>query len=94
MCLGCYSEYGQEVPGEQAIATVPLIAAVYTESYVGGRLHIILDDWNLEDVHIRDVLAEPDLTDAERACASALEAMPIGQRAAAIAMYEQEIGDI
>ena len=91
MCFGCYQEYGRKRPGKAARKAVRLIAAVYAESDDGGRLHAVVDDWNLEDEHIQAALGDTAMSEAERDCARALDAMPLGQRAAALALYNDFI---
>lgn len=53
MCLGCYAERGfPKIISEKTIRAAALAARVYEFSGVGGNLHIVLDDWNLEDSNI------------------------------------------
>lgn len=50
MCYGCWTEEGMpqiDTPTVRAAALA--VAEVYQHSCVGGNLHIVLDDWNLED---------------------------------------------
>lgn len=50
MCYGCWEEAGKpQIDNARVRAAVPLIQAVYEHCPVGGNLHIVLDDWNLED---------------------------------------------
>ena len=50
MCHGCWVEEGQPVVDTPTVrAAAKAIAEVYEHSCVGGNLHIVLDDWNLED---------------------------------------------
>lgn len=86
MCEVCYEEYGSPAPGPDALACVPLIAAVYEEDGVGGNLHAIIDDWNLDDVHFE--IAAAGFTAAELACFQALKVLPLDQRAAALAVHD------
>jgi hypothetical protein len=59
MCQGCWTEYGAPTIDSPAIReTADLIKRLRAEfSEVGGDLHIIIDDWNLKDRHIRLLLA-------------------------------------
>jgi hypothetical protein len=53
MCYGCYERYG--CPTEKHENTdnaVELIRELYETHLTGGDLHIITDDWNLEDGHL------------------------------------------
>jgi hypothetical protein len=53
MCHACYVEYGSPTLDTTAIrAVAPLADVVYAFSCVGGNLHIVLDDWNLEDENL------------------------------------------
>jgi len=50
MCYGCWEECEKpKIDNEKVRAAVPLIAAVYELACTGGNLHIVLDDWNIED---------------------------------------------
>jgi len=50
MCYGCWVEYAKPAIDTPAIReVVKVIEEVYSYSCVGGNLHIVLDDWNLED---------------------------------------------
>ena len=50
MCHGCWVEEGKPAIDTPAIrAAAAAVAEVYEHSCVGGNLHIVLDDWNLED---------------------------------------------
>lgn len=50
MCYGCWEEVGKPTIDTTAVrAAAEAVAAVYEYSCVGGNLHIVLDDWNLDD---------------------------------------------
>jgi hypothetical protein len=50
MCYGCWEEAGKpQIDNARVRAAVSLIEDVYQHSCVGGNLHIVLDDWNVED---------------------------------------------
>lgn len=50
MCYGCWEESDKvQIDNEKVRAAVPLIEAVYDLACTGGNLHIVLDDWNVED---------------------------------------------
>ena len=88
-----YNEAKVDTPAvREAIA---LIAEVYLHSDVGGGLHVVVDDWNLEDHHIASLLVAVEGTHifdsqgaAEVACAKALLAMSLEERATALALFE------
>lgn len=50
MCEGCYEEYGRPaIITDRTLAAAELVRQVYDFSGVGGNLHIVVDDWNIED---------------------------------------------
>lgn len=50
MCSGCWEEAGKPIIDTPAVRMAAAAAAeVYEHSCVGGNLHIVLDDWNVED---------------------------------------------
>jgi hypothetical protein len=87
MCEQCYEDYGSPNPDAISSAAIPLVDAVYEWSAVGGNLHIILDDWNIDDENLASC-RDYDLTIAEAACLAAFEAMTIEQRAACLGEYD------
>ncbi len=88
MCIGCYEGYDSPaVITPETRAAAKLIEAVRSECPAGGELHIVIDDWNLED----DSLAfckQYIKTDAERACHDALAKMSLDERASAMALAD------
>lgn len=52
MCYSCYEEAGSpSIVTDKTIAVANLIKRLHSTGYgiVGGNLHVVLDDWNLED---------------------------------------------
>ena len=50
MCYGCWEEEGKPTIDTPAVrAAAAAVAEVYEHACTGGNLHIVLDDWNLED---------------------------------------------
>jgi len=87
MCFGCWAERDYpQIENAKVLAAVPLIAAVYAENCVGGKLHCALDDWNL-DTEFFDI-DNDDWTSAEIECASHMREMTEDERASALARYE------
>ena len=91
MCLGCYEEY--DSPNERCALTdyaVSLIREVYRHNAVGGNLHVVLDDWNIDD----DVLERApsyfsdSVLPVERECLAVLQGMTLEQRATALAIHD------
>lgn len=100
MCKDCWIEAGKPVPTAKSIAAVPLIEAVYDHHPAGGRLHIVLDDWNLSDSNISfcvDLINKNEWAETyeyprkaaqdELACAHALMGMTQQERASALAIW-------
>lgn len=96
MCFDCYEKYGSPtINNPKVVECAKLIAQVYEHSPVGGYLHIVLDDWNLEDsnvVYCAEAIEKADYSDgfgnedAERACCKALQDMTIEERASALGL--------
>lgn len=56
MCRGCWEEYGSPMfLSDRVCKAAVLIEKVYEQvgGGVGGNLHIVVDDWNLEDDSIK-----------------------------------------
>jgi hypothetical protein len=100
MCEGRYEEYGRpSIVNAKTLAAAALVCKVYEFSCGGGNLHIVLDDWNLEDDNIefcsrqianggyegRDSAEELAV---ERECCDAFAAMTMDERASALALYD------
>ena len=53
MCYGCWEEAGKpQIDTPAVVDAAAAVEAVYEHSCVGGNLHIVLDDWNIEDSHL------------------------------------------
>jgi hypothetical protein len=53
MCHDCYKEYGTpKIINTSTKRVVKLIRRLYVTHSTGAALHIVTDDWNLEDDHI------------------------------------------
>jgi hypothetical protein len=95
MCHGCWGEYEDaSIINDRVLAAVPLIGYVYDYHGAGGTLHIVLDDWNIEDDHLDFCDGEiakggidPDRLDAERECSAALRILSVQERASALAIH-------
>lgn len=60
---------------------------VYANHGAGGNLHIVLDDENIEDEHIRFCLDLPDITPQEKECAEMLLNIPKSKRLELVQRY-------
>lgn len=94
MCENCWREHGSpQLDGPQIRKAVSLIKAVYSYHPTGGALHIVLDDWNLEDKDIAFAkryvadYAKRGQREAELACFEHFCELSIAERASALAMY-------
>ena len=97
MCFECWrDQYNSSyIINDKTKKAVKLIKEVYKYHGAGGSLHIILDDWNLEDSHVdfcgkvislNEYDDPPELLDAELKCYEALKKMSIEERASALAI--------
>ncbi len=97
MCHECWVNAGKprEVT-EMVIRAAEAIDEVYVYSFVGGNLHVVIDDWNVDDEDLAFCRAEAipeNLHEAskewikkERECLGLLEGLTVAQRAAALAL--------
>lgn len=97
MCRGCWEEYGK--PMENAPGIKELVEAIEDVyefvSSNGGPLHVILDDWNIDDDNVNNECydewvdkEEDDPQGLGRMCLDLLRAAPLSQRASALAFYD------
>ena len=50
MCLQCYKNYGSpKILNDNIKQCAKLISKLYDWQCCGGNLHIVVDDWNIED---------------------------------------------
>lgn len=90
MCTSCWIAAGApKETGPHINKAARLIAAVYAQPNggVGGNLHIVVDDFNIERYHIERCL-DDGLTAIEKECALYLLDMPFRTRAAALQFYD------
>ena len=95
MCYGCWKEYGSPmIRNEPVMECSRLIAGVYELAAAGGNLHIVIDDWNLEDGSLEfckegiDEEAMDDKRQAESKCLKAMKALNFDERASAMAIHD------
>lgn len=97
MCYGCWQYCGSpKIVNEKTLGAASLVRKVYESNSVGGSLHIVLDDFNIEDSHVRwcikhqaENFHDDSDRDAERECAKAFRAMSVAERASALAMAHE-----
>ena len=84
MCSECWGQHGSpKIDSSSVRDAVAKIARVYNFYATGGGLHIVVDDFNIDDGSIDFCLARP-LSTVERKCGETLRAMTVPERAAAI----------
>lgn len=92
MCVGCWNEAGApRIDNPKVREAIPLMRAIYDVHPAGGRLHLALDDHNLDDQsiawldnHLNEV--KDDVT-RERACLDVLKMMTAEERHSAVAAF-------
>ncbi len=94
MCWGCWEEAGEPAMVTPAIlAAVASVKRVFDLHCTGGNLHIVIDDWNLEDDHLafcRSAVSRGlsgELLAAELDCLDHLGPMSEQERASVLARY-------
>lgn len=99
MCYSCWEEKGSpKIVNDDVLKVAKLIEQVYNFNAVGGNLHIVLDDWNIEarniDWCLKKAIPEnyhehsDQELEIERKCATQMRKLPIKQRASALAIYD------
>lgn len=96
MCTSCWETEGRHsLVNDKTRAAAALIAELYERHTVGGYLHIVTDDYNIEQDSIdwcmgssgRGCFGRP-MDDVERRCGEALQDMTDEERGSAIAIWE------
>lgn len=94
MCYGCWEKYGSPAIDTPAVRqAAKLVERVYGFSEVGGGLHVVVDDFNIEDEFLdarydgHDEYNSPGQVGAENECLGALRGLTLAERAAAIGLH-------
>jgi hypothetical protein len=100
MCQTCYKDYGSpKIITPATLEAAKLIEEVFEWSSGGGNLHIVIDDWNLDDdsldfcdteIRTDDPSCDEKL-EAERKCLDALRKMTLEERASTLAIHDEFI---
>lgn len=79
MCEKCWRSYdAPAVWNEDVKKSVGLIKTIYEHEPVGNPLHVVLDDWNLEDCFINDDWSDEWLSTVDKeAVSAARELIPV-----------------
>jgi hypothetical protein len=95
MCIGCWEEYGRPAIVTPAVeAAAEAVDDMYAIHAVGGALHIVTDDWNLEDEDLNwcasaenlELQDKKRLDEWEQRAFETLRPLTIEQRATALAL--------
>lgn len=90
MCESCWIAMGAPaIVTESTRAASQAIARLYEENRVGGALHIVTDDWNLDDESLQWCYDNHVLSATEKAAHTALAPLSEKERASALAIYEK-----
>lgn len=88
MCTDCWDEMGRPaIDTPKVREAARLVRELYQEHCTGGPLHIVVDDWNLEDGHV-DYCGERCAPGIERRCYEALKAMNEDERASVLSLED------
>ena len=90
MCLGCWDEEGRPFKMSDAVREW---APKFEEASSWGAMHIVREDWNLDDGNIEFCLTQPDITPSEIDLCKALLAMTIEERWATAITSEDDTFD-
>lgn len=96
MCWGCWEEYGKPaIVNDKTRALADAINEVYEQSCVGGNLHVVVDDFNIDDDLVNGMWEDidkniyeldPDELEVERRCLKLLCEATVEERASALAV--------
>lgn len=95
MCHGCWSgEYGEaQIDTPEVRAAAVLVARVYEFSGVGGGVHCVVEDWNIEDEFLDGRYSRPDDPPEqvliENELLAALRTMTLAERASVLALHDE-----
>ena len=100
MCYGCWQKRGApRIDNERVREAVQLADEVYEFNCAGGGLHVLLDDFNVDDDSFcvrytghDDADTPPEQIATEERCAAAFLALTVEERASALAMRNNWYG--
>jgi hypothetical protein len=94
MCDGCWQEHLEEHDNNPAPVTPQILTAVeairnlYEAHPTGGAMHVVTDDWNLDDDSLEFCGQNLSHDEVERSCWQCLSELTEHQRATALAVYD------
>ena len=87
MCIVCYSQYGQPVKITSTV--LDTLTQLHSIADLSAHSLVVLDDWNIEDTHIKYALeAKDSLTVDEYNLLCKLLTITLAERATVLALYE------
>lgn len=92
MCMGCWHNMGApKIDNAKVQRVAALVATLYATHPVGGRWHIVTDDWNLEDEHVQSCAEAADgemSSPVDGELGPLLASMTEDERGSALALWE------
>lgn len=99
MCYACYESYhSPKILNWRVVKAAMLISKIYEHDLAGGRAHLVVDDWNLEDRNIDFCLDanedyytdDPDneLNKVTHQALTLLKELTLEERASAMALHD------
>lgn len=85
MSYGYYAEEGSSKIDNQNVRQA---AALIRLANPSGALHIVVDDWNLDDIHLTSCMDDEDATSTERQLMRMMLALTPAERASAMGLAE------
>jgi hypothetical protein len=73
---------------QSVLQVIPYITSIFNMCYTGGGLHIVLDDYNVDDSSINSCIEYNELTDIEKLCATELLKLSEEERLHAVYSFE------
>lgn len=77
MCLGCWEREGRPYEVTDAVKRW---APVFAETNGWGAMHIVIEDWNLDDGNLEFCRGQPEVTPDEIKLIDAMQAMTWEER--------------
>lgn len=96
MCKSCWEEHGcPSIISKKTLHVAGLIEELYVDEPAGSLLHVVLDDWNIDDSNVKWCMSaecakvcECEMTPLERSIAEAFLTMTVDERASALALCD------
>lgn len=88
MCIECWENYGRpKIVSPKTISAALAVRKLYVGAPTGGAMHIVTNDWNLEDDSIEYCRSKAEKgSEDEKKVFSAFISMSFKERASALAL--------